>query len=518
MKYLISKTTFLSFLECYRDVWLRIHRPEQVGKLQISDFELHILEQGNEVEAEARKLFPDGVYITSTEDDAVNDTVCLMREKTATIFQATFLVDGFIAKNDMLVYDKVGDKWDLYEVKGTNSLKEEGAGSRDHIDDLAFQLSVLRRSNANVGRCFIIHLNKEYVRAGDIDLKALFVVDDVTDKIEARLPEIEEKMKVAKEYLTSEKEPPRGCECVYKARKKHCTSFQLSNPEIPEYSVHDLSRVSQKKLDLFIERGIFDLNDIPDDFELTDNQKNQVMAHKRQKSIINIENIKKELNELTFPFYFFDYEAFGPAIPAFNGYGPYKHIPFQFSIHILRSPTTPLEHVEFLHDSLSDPSEKVVEILKKHIPPGGTIIAWYKHFEKMVCKEIGIRLPQHAAYLEEFNSRIYDLMDIFHDQHYVHPSFKGKSSIKKVLPTLAAELRYDMLAIQEGGQAADAWWKMVSPNTSVDEKKQIAHDLKVYCGLDTYAMYAIWHHLQETITDGVVPTRLLYPPIHSVKK
>lgn len=230
--------------------------------------------------------------------------------------------------------------------------------------------------------------------------------------------------------------------------------------------------------------------------------------------MINEENIKKELDGLMYPLYFFDYEAFGPAIPAFNGYGPYKHIPFQFSLHILRSPDAPLEHIEFLHDNLSDPSEEVVKLLKKHVPPGGTVIAWYKHFEKMVCKEIGTRLPEHAVYFEDFTSRIYDLMDIFHDQHYVHHGFKGKSSIKKVLPTLAAELRYDGLGIKEGGQAADAWWRMVAAGTSPEEKAQIAHDLKVYCGLDTYAMYAIWHHLQEIVNAGSISAKSLYAPIH----
>lgn len=516
MKNVISKTTFLSFLECPRNVWLQIHRPDEAGKCELSDFELHILEQGNEVEAEAQKLFPSGVQIISTEDQAVEDTKKLMEDKTPTIFQATFFEDGFIAKNDMLSYDAEKDCWNLYEVKGTNAIKEDSAGNRDHIDDLAFQLSVLHHAGVQVGKCFIIHLNKEYVRIGDIDLKALFEIEDVTEKIEARLPEIEERMKIAKEYLNSEKEPPRGCECVYKARKKHCTSFQISNPHVPDYSVHDLSRVSKKKLDLFIERNIFDLNDIPDDFELTENQKNQVLAHQRQKPMIDTEKIKDELATLAFPLYFFDYEAFGPAIPAFNGYGPYKHIPFQFSLHVLRDLESPLEHVEFLHETLSDPSERVVELLKEHVPPGGTIIAWYKHFERMVCKEIGVRLPQHAAFFEEFNNRIYDLMDIFHDQHYVHPGFKGKSSIKKVLPTLAADLRYDLLNIKEGGQAADAWWKMVSPDTSPKEKENIAHDLKVYCGLDTYAMYAIWHHLQELV-DGSTLSKSLYAPIHAQK-
>jgi hypothetical protein len=512
----ISKTTFLSFLECPRDVWLRLHRPEEVGKLELSDFELHILEQGNEVEAEARKLFPNAVQITSTDDDAVEDTARLIREKTPTIFQATFLVEGFIAKNDMLSYDETKGAWDLYEVKGTNAIKEGGSDGRDHIDDLAFQLSVLKRAGVVVGRCFLVHLNKEYVREGEIDLEALFEKKDVTENVSARLPAIEEKMAGALEYLSKEKEPPPGCDCVYKARTKHCTSFHLSNPHVPEYSVHDLTRVSKRRLDLFIERDIFDLNDIPEEFELTENQKNQVLANKRQEPMIDVEKIQTELGALTFPLYFFDYEAFGPAIPAFDGYGPYKHIPFQFSLHILRTPEAPLEHVEFLHPDLSDPSAKVAEMLREHVPPSGTVIAWYKHFERMVDKEIGTRLPEYAAFFEGFNERIYDLMDIFHDQHYVHPGFKGKSSIKRVLPTLAAELRYDLLRIQEGGQAADAWWEMVAPGTSAEEKARIARDLKIYCGLDTYAMYAIWHHLQEAI--GTSLPRSPYAPIQGVAK
>jgi hypothetical protein len=515
MTTLISKTTFVCFLDCYKNAWLRIHRPDDVDKLELSDFELHLLEQGNEVEAEARKLFPEAVQVTATGDGAVEETVRLMQAKTATILQATFVVDGFIAKSDMLAYDATKDTWDLYEVKGTNAVKENSGGERNHIDDLAFQLSVLKRAGVAVGRCFIIHLNKKYIRFGDVDLKALFGTDDVTEKTEARLPEIEEQMAVARDYLASEKELVGGCECIYKSRKKHCTSFQLSNPYAPSYSVHDLSRVTKKKLELFIERSIFELTDIPDDIDLTDNQKNQVLAHRQQKPMIDVENIKKELDALTFPLYFFDYEAFGPAIPAFDGYGPYKHIPFQFSLHILRSPDAPLEHVEFLHDTLSDPSAEVVEALKSHVPPGGTVIVWFKHFEKMVNKEIGIRLPEHAVYLEDFNKRIYDLMDVFHDQHYVHHGFRGKCSIKKVLPTLDAELHYGGLDIQEGGQAADAWWRMVAAGTTLEEKKKIAHDLKVYCGLDTYAMYAIWHHLQEAISEVAVPVRSMYAPIHS---
>jgi len=132
----------------------------------------------------------------------------------------------------------------------------------------------------------------------------------------------------------------------------------------------------------------------------------------------------------------------------------------------------------------------------------------------MINTQIGKRHPEHAAFFNAFNDRIYDLMDVFLDQHYVHPGFKGKCSIKKVLPTLVPELRYDELGISQGGQAADAWRRMVATHTPRDEKARIARDLKIYCGLDTYAMYAIWHHLQELISDGPVPARSLYAPIH----
>lgn len=515
-KIIISKTTFLSFVNCPKNVWLTIHKPDVVEKLSLSEFEKHILEQGNEVEVYARKLFPEGVAIDTTGDDAVNDTKKLIADKASTIFQATFLIDGFLAKNDMLAYDADNDCWNLYEVKGTNSLKEDGGETRDHIDDLAFQVAVIRREGVRLGKYFVIHLNKEYVRSGDIDLATLLAVDDVTEKVDARLPEIEQQMTLAKEYLSQTKEPVGGCECIYKSRKKHCSAFQYIHPKVPEYSVHDLSRIHKTKLELLVERGIFDLNDIPEDFKLSDKQQNQVIAHKRQKPMIDHESIKKEMDSMTYPLYFFDYEAFGPAIPAFNGYGPYKRIPFQFSLHILRSADSELEHIEFLHDDLSDPSEKVAELLEKHIQPGGTVIAWYKTFEAGVNKEIGLRLPALATFFERMNGMLYDLMDIFHDQHYIHHGFKGSASLKKVLPTLAPELRYDKLGVQDGGQAADAWWKMVSPDTSASEKERISKDLKIYCGLDTYAMYAIWHHIKEMLEGDTFPTRFAYAPLLSV--
>ncbi|MEK7610061.1 MAG: DUF2779 domain-containing protein [Patescibacteria group bacterium] len=493
----ISKTQFLEFLHCPKNIWLKLHKPKLHEKFELSEFEKHIIEQGNEVESCARNLFPGGIEVVSREEDACRETVRLMASKVPTIFQSTFIVDGFIARNDMLSYDQKNDCWDLYEVKGTNRLKE-GGPDHDHIDDIAFQASVLRRAKVRIGRYFLIHLNKDYIRSGNLDIHALFKIEDQSDKAHKRLVEIEGKMLTAREYLKQEIEPVGNCNCLYRSRRNHCTTFQHTNSHIPPYSIHDISYISAKKIEFLVENKIFDLDDITDDIELTDRQRNQITAHQGKKSIIDSPAIEEVLGALKFPLYFFDYEAYAPAIPMFNGYSPYKRIPFQFSLDILRGPDDKLEHVEFLHEELTDPTEKVAKILSGVILPGGSVISWHKSYEAGVNKEIATRLPAYAEVFERINSSLYDLKEIFSDQLYVHPDFKGKSSIKKVLPILTSK-SYSEIDIREGGQAVDAWLTMVSPDTSPEEKKKINKNLKIYCGLDTHAMYYIWKHLHEMI-------------------
>ena len=495
---IISKTTFLDYLYCSKNVWLKLHRPELLVHFVLSEFEKHLMEQGNEVESYARNLFPGGVEVVATGEEACRETVRFMTAKVPAIFQATFIVDGFIARNDALVYDAENDRWDLYEVKGTNSVKENGP-DHDHIDDLAFQASVLKHSHIEVGKYFLVHLNKEYIRDGELNIRELFVLDDETEKVLERLQTTEEQMRGAKEYLTGETEPIGGCECLYQGRSRHCTTFGHSNPKVPAYSVHDISRIglSKKKLESLVERGLYDLSDIPEDMSLSDIQWNQVRAHQSGTPTIHRGAIRKELEKLAFPLLFLDYETFAPAIPIFDRYRPYQRIPFQFSLHILKDPGDELTHIEYLNAERTDPSEAVLALLEEHIGERGTIIAWNKSFEIGVNKELAVRFPTHREFIDRINAMFYDLREIFQDQQYVHPAFKGSTSIKKVLPALVPELSYEDLGIKEGGQASDAWWTMVSPATSAQESAKISDDLKKYCERDTYAMYAIWRKLYD---------------------
>lgn len=489
----ISKTDYLLFRECKKNAWLKIHRPDVFYQSELSEFDKAVIETGNEVESYARQLFPGGVLIEGRDDAAQKLTLEHVANKTPVLFQPVFLKDGFLAALDVLVFDPKLKGYLLYEVKASNSIKED-----THLSDLAFQWVLLEKAGLPVRRAHLVHLNAEYVRAGALDLPALFAVDDVTEAVRKLLPHTEAEMDIALEYLSKTKEPAGHCDCIYLGRSRHCSTFAYSNPDVPAYGVHDITRIgsSKAKLTELADSGIFRLEDLPDDFELTTIQRNQVEAHLRDCVLIHKGEIDDELKRLEFPLYFLDYETCPAAIPRFDGFSPYQQIPFQYSLHILDRADGKPRHEEFLSVTPGDPSEAMVASLQKHIGKQGSVIVWSKKFECTINKELADRIPKAKAFLDDVNHRVYDLMDIFSKQHYVHKGFKGGTSIKDVLPVLAPELSYKDLAIQEGGTASQAWDKITSPQISEAERNQIARDLRLYCERDTYAMYVIWRHLK----------------------
>lgn len=135
--------------------------------------------------------------------------------------------------------------------------------------------------------------------------------------------------------------------------------------------------------------------------------------------------------------------------------------------------------------------------LQRHIGRTGSVVVWNKKFECGINQQLSERIPAAKEFLDSINSRVYDLMDVFSKQLYVHKDFKGGTSIKDVLPVLVPELSYQDLAIREGGTASQSWDKITSPQTSQTERDITARDLKLYCERDTFAMVAIWRCLDR---------------------
>jgi len=117
---------------------------------------------------------------------------------------------------------------------------------------------------------------------------------------------------------------------------------------------------------------------VPDDFELSDAQKNQVRAAKTKQVMIDTAALDKFLSGVQYPIAFLDYETYPCAIPRFANYRPYDHIPFQFSLDIIGRQDGLRVHHEFLHAQAGSPDTDLLVALKAVMPEFGSVMTWNK--------------------------------------------------------------------------------------------------------------------------------------------
>ncbi len=468
----ISKTDFRLFLECPLHFWALKHDYEPaILPTAMDEFRM---QQGQEVETFALNFLKEHM---SKEYASAK-----------LLWQQTYLRDLFLARTDALIYDEKEECYDLYEIKSSTSI------DKTDLYDIAFQ-SVVCRQNIPLRKLFLVHLNKEYRLYRELDLNALFTIEDVTDAAAEQITQVETGMQVAQAVLL-QKTP----EDIEHCRKPESCPFpDLCHPNLPEHPIYEISRLSRKKALQLKGMGVRAILDIPTDFELSDAQQAFVDVIKSGQPSIDQEAIQEKLASLQYPLYFLDYETCNPAIPIFEGYKPNQHIVFQFSLHILPAPDAEVEHYEFLHTELNDPAPVLLEKLAQCIQPQGSVIVWNKGFECSRNNELTEIHPQYAGFLENLNNRVFDLMEIFSKGLYIHPDFRGSASIKKVLPVLVPELTYDGMEIAKGDEASIAWWEMVQGKFSEEEKNEIEVNLLKYCQLDTQAMLEIFLKLNPVL-------------------
>ena len=470
----LSKSDFLVYLSCPETFWMQ--KNDEIKSTPITDDILHKLEQGNLIDRLAMEWFKEHCVVEKklcTEEDM--------------LFQQTVEANGFLARADITV--NKGEKIvDIFEVKASTKVKPE------HVYDIAFQRMVFELAGYKVKNTYIIHVNNQYVKDGELDLKKLFVLQDVGTEVRKVLSSIGIQANAAMVFQGKRliKNAHHLCgaksDCAF--RKKHCV-------KLPEYSIFNIARISEKKLKALIEKDTYDINRISlKQFKFSAKQTLQIEVAKEQRVDIKKDEIKTVLKGLEYPLYFLDYETYSYVIPVQDGVAPYQQMIFQYSLHTISEAGAEPTHHEYLLREKTEPVESLIKDLQKNIAQdGGTVIVWNKGFEKSRNKETAVMLPEYADFLNSINDRVYDLMEIFSKGLYIHHAFKGKASIKKVLPVLCPELSYGDLDIQNGIAAVIQWHKAMNEVSSVEEKAEIFNALLKYCELDTWAMVRIWEEL-----------------------
>ena len=477
--------------QCTKLLWFRYNAKDQLPAPD--EAQQAVFDQGHEVGELAKQLFPGGIEIDTAPGDfdgAIRRTQEALKQRRP-IYEATFSHGGGYARADILV-PVAGKAWDLVEVKSTTSLKDEV-----HLPDIAFQAFVLTGADIKLRKCFLAHINNEFVRQGPIDPKKFFTLAEVTNAVATMSPEIADQIAAMQRVIGAKSHPDvqigPQCDSPYTcALHDRCWSF------LPEASVFTLYRGGQKAFSL-LERGIQKIADIPADVELTDNQSIQRSTLLAGQPHIDRPALAAFLGQLEYPISYLDFETIGTAIPLFDGVKPYQQVPFQYSLHVIRSADTKVEHRSFLAEGTADPRPEFMRQLVKELPATGSVVTYNASFETSRLNECCELLPEYKPWLRKVTPRVVDLLLPFRGFRYHHPNQNGSNSMKAVLPALTGG-GYDKLTIQEGGAASREFLRVTYGDVTATERQQVRKDLEAYCALDTLGMVQIVDKLKELTT------------------
>ncbi len=181
------------------------------------------------------------------------------------------------------------------------------------------------------------------------------------------------------------------------------------------------------------------------------------------------------------------------AIPLYPDLAPYAQLPTQYSIHKCSEPGHVTAHSEYLADPSRDCRRELAERLIADLKGAGSIIV-YTSFEKTIINGLARLYPDLAADLNLLIGRLVDLEAIIKKNFY-HPSFHGRTSIKRTLPVLVPEMSYDGLDIGDGFTAMSVFALMAFDKYDDDEAETLKKQLLVYCKQDTLAMVKLHEQL-----------------------
>jgi len=492
----LTKTDFIQFLNCPQSIWLKKNIPEKYPEGKFSLFVKKLINEGYEVEEYAKMLFSNAINLP--ENANPEKTLEALKSDHLTFFQPSFkTTKGAFARIDVL--EKLPDgSYHIYEIK--SSTKISVSKKHNHLKDACFQTYVLKECGYSVSKVSIIYLNKNYVKSGKIEAKELLKIEDITNEIENIYSIVVNEINDGINFINKETINLDQCSCRFKTRTNHCDSFYYFNKDILKYSIYEIGRISEKKINSLINNNCTKILDINDEIDLNNNQKLQVESLKKGDAIINNEKVKQSLEGLKFPLHFIDYETYASAVPKIDKLSPHKHLVFQVSIHTLKK-NGERSHFEWLGKKMELPHHM---LSKMHEFTGtkGTFISWHSSFEIGRNKDMLNWLPDFDTYLNYINKHMFDLEDIFKKDIYIDFKFHGSSSIKKVLPVLCKKFSYLDLEIQDGTMALDTWGRMMTDlnfNENIDKTRK---NLLAYCKYDTLAMVEIYSVLRNRILNN----------------
>ncbi len=478
----ITKQSFLAALRCPTMGW-RVLREEGESMTPALEWRFWV---GNEVGRAARAQLGTGLLLPwQPSEVGVRETHKALADSSVQLmFEPTFSHGPFTARADAI--RRTASGLELIEVKSGKAAEEGEAVKRDYLDDLAYTAFVAGEAGVTATRFLLMLINRDYRLGGTAPLMTEI---DVTEQI---LPLVELFRNNAPEIadaLLADVEPNPELkfvcrECPY--FEKDCVGFGIPDP------LFFIPRLQQKRFDGL--KQFARISAIPPSEKLTEIQERVARVIRSGQAEADHAGLAP-LHSLAWPIFYLDFEGVNPALPWFPDAAPYQSMPFQYSLHRIDGPEQLVIHSSYLAAPIGDWRHDLCAQLLDDLGDRGSIVV-YSNYEKTALNYLARMLPDQATRIAAVIDRLFDLETMIKNG-YCHPGFRGRSSIKNVLPVMVQGPGYADLAIQ-GGESASAIFALMRvgkyDGTPTSKYRQQLLD---YCALDTLAMVKVHEALLD---------------------
>jgi hypothetical protein len=478
----LTKSRFLSGLQCHKRLWFEIHQP--LAESKPAEPSTPVL-QGLAFDEAVRRLNP-GVVISRRQGlpAAIAETRRILAKANrvpSLLYQPAFRAADLAVVADVL--RPQGAAFELIEVKAATEIRDT------YLSDVAFQALVLQRARIPVGRVFLGLVNNQFALRQAGHYEGLLVEIDITDSVQGLLPDAAARALELQEVIASDSIPSivvgPHClsphECPFLAR---CTAGQ----KVPDYSVELLPRGGTTVAALLSD-GYRDLRDVPVE-RLTNKMHRRVFDATCSGLAFFDLGATAALRQLHSPFAYLDFETIGFSVPEIIGTRPFEQLPFQWSVHVEYA-ANDVRHAEYLAIETFGEFDDLARALIAALPVEGPIFAYNASFEERVLHRLAELAPTQSAALCAIAGRLVDLAPLVREAYY-HRDMRGSWSIKRVMPTIDATLGYEHLGeVQEGDDAQRAFLELRNAALSQERGKTLRAALLRYCRHDTWVMVVL---------------------------
>ena len=488
MKWTLSKSRILSFLQCSKRLYLEVHHRNLIKYSSSTEIAFRI---GDEVGETAREvLMPGGIMIEYDRSlrKAVETTHKYLDDLfDVTLYEATLQTRNIRIRADLLTRDK--SFIHVLEVKSSTGVKAI------YLTDCAIQYSVMDEAGFVPDKFSLAHINNQFVYQGDGNYNGLFEIVDLTAEISERAEQVPDWIEQANQTIAGKMPKIEvGDHCT---RPYACPFIEHCWKDVPviDYPVTKFPGLKKSKGAELLNAGYEDIRDIPDGLLDDDMLQTRLNAYRTGEQIIPGE-LQNNLRKLEFPRYYLDFETIGFSVPKWNGTRPYEQLPFQWSCHV-EDKFMEVSHTGFLDTSGNPPMYSFSTALIDALGDSGPVIV-YSAFEKTILRNLQERYPELREKLQGIIDRLFDLLQPI-KAHYFHRDLQGSYSIKNVLPTVVPELNYaDLVGVQDGMMAQQAYLEIINEKTTLERKQFLIDALQKYCEMDTFAMVKLIQNLSRS--------------------